>query len=168
MLFRSNHIKIDGKLISKSKNEIIVILSENLKNFRENGLFRKKCIGEILDGKKIKDNIPMEYFYIVFCIYVLFKFNYFHVNELDKFSPIQVSTREEFEKMLVDTLNNQYISIKNLTSFCYRKYFWLDYRLSESLHSEIHTIIYNIFNRLNRSEERRVGKECRSRWSPYH
>ena len=23
-------------------------------------------------------------------------------------------------------------------------------------------------NRLDRSEERRVGKECRSRWSPYH
>src|SRR5688572_29089264 len=23
-------------------------------------------------------------------------------------------------------------------------------------------------DRLNRSEERRVGKECRSRWSPYH
>ena len=23
-------------------------------------------------------------------------------------------------------------------------------------------------NILNRSEERRVGKECRSRWSPYH
>ena len=22
--------------------------------------------------------------------------------------------------------------------------------------------------RLERSEERRVGKECRSRWSPYH
>ena len=25
-----------------------------------------------------------------------------------------------------------------------------------------------IFLSLNRSEERRVGKECRSRWSPYH
>ena len=24
------------------------------------------------------------------------------------------------------------------------------------------------FLRKNRSEERRVGKECRSRWSPYH
>src|SRR5690348_17704490 len=24
------------------------------------------------------------------------------------------------------------------------------------------------FVRLDRSEERRVGKECRSRWSPYH
>ena len=25
-----------------------------------------------------------------------------------------------------------------------------------------------IFGMLRRSEERRVGKECRSRWSPYH
>ena len=24
------------------------------------------------------------------------------------------------------------------------------------------------FNEMKRSEERRVGKECRSRWSPYH
>ena len=24
------------------------------------------------------------------------------------------------------------------------------------------------FDVVNRSEERRVGKECRSRWSPYH
>ena len=24
------------------------------------------------------------------------------------------------------------------------------------------------YDALNRSEERRVGKECRSRWSPYH
>ena len=32
------------------------------------------------------------------------------------------------------------------------------------------TIIDLSFNKLNisRSEERRVGKECRSRWSPYH
>ena len=28
--------------------------------------------------------------------------------------------------------------------------------------------IANIFTRDVRSEERRVGKECRSRWSPYH
>src|SRR5256885_2326259 len=25
-----------------------------------------------------------------------------------------------------------------------------------------------VLDRLDRSEERRVGKECRSRWSPYH
>src|SRR3990167_11550009 len=27
---------------------------------------------------------------------------------------------------------------------------------------------YLIFRSIGRSEERRVGKECRSRWSPYH
>ena len=31
------------------------------------------------------------------------------------------------------------------------------------------SIFMSIFNvHVNRSEERRVGKECRSRWSPYH
>jgi len=29
-----------------------------------------------------------------------------------------------------------------------------------------HGTDYSLFN--ERSEERRVGKECRSRWSPYH
>src|SRR5256885_15729797 len=28
--------------------------------------------------------------------------------------------------------------------------------------------INDLLDRLSRSEERRVGKECRSRWSPYH
>src|SRR2546427_12034448 len=29
-------------------------------------------------------------------------------------------------------------------------------------------VIERLNHALNRSEERRVGKECRSRWSPYH
>ena len=29
-------------------------------------------------------------------------------------------------------------------------------------------LLYMAFMTLRRSEERRVGKECRSRWSPYH
>ena len=29
-------------------------------------------------------------------------------------------------------------------------------------------LIKDHMKRLTRSEERRVGKECRSRWSPYH
>ena len=35
----------------------------------------------------------------------------------------------------------------------------------------VNTFSYRNFSfsfQLNRSEERRVGKECRSRWSPYH
>ena len=28
--------------------------------------------------------------------------------------------------------------------------------------------VKTVLKRISRSEERRVGKECRSRWSPYH
>ena len=32
----------------------------------------------------------------------------------------------------------------------------------------IDPLVFHQLNLLHRSEERRVGKECRSRWSPYH
>ena len=38
--------------------------------------------------------------------------------------------------------------------------------LSEEILNELKEIVYH--KRRSRSEERRVGKECRSRWSPYH
>ena len=34
--------------------------------------------------------------------------------------------------------------------------------------SKMEQIIEEIEDYIDRSEERRVGKECRSRWSPYH
>ena len=41
---------------------------------------------------------------------------------------------------------------------------WLDYRPGMNFDS-----ICQVMNDIGmRSEERRVGKECRSRWSPYH
>src|SRR2546430_10364250 len=33
---------------------------------------------------------------------------------------------------------------------------------------DVRVYILFVAKRFNRSEERRVGKECRSRWSPYH
>src|SRR5256885_2225232 len=39
--------------------------------------------------------------------------------------------------------------------------------LEKAGHPVVRISIKNIYN-LGRSEERRVGKECRSRWSPYH
>ena len=39
----------------------------------------------------------------------------------------------------------------------------MGFRLAEQLLRRDHTV-----HILTRSEERRVGKECRSRWSPYH
>ena len=41
--------------------------------------------------------------------------------------------------------------------------FDLDGTIADTVESIAHAV-----NRVLRSEERRVGKECRSRWSPYH
>ena len=45
-------------------------------------------------------------------------------------------------------------------------------QVNHNIRKHFNTIIYNISRyaeiALSRSEERRVGKECRSRWSPYH
>ena len=46
--------------------------------------------------------------------------------------------------------------------------FELNYKYFDDIPS-VETAIYDILDDLiSRSEERRVGKECRSRWSPYH
>src|SRR5256885_16785491 len=37
-----------------------------------------------------------------------------------------------------------------------------------STHTELHEWLKSFRPNSERSEERRVGKECRSRWSPYH
>ena len=55
--------------------------------------------------------------------------------------------------------------------------FWLDaditnfsisYYLQKISGAEFYAIIDTTNKPKKRSEERRVGKECRSRWSPYH
>ena len=39
----------------------------------------------------------------------------------------------------------------------------------DELRDELGDLLFQVvFNARMRSEERRVGKECRSRWSPYH
>ena len=41
--------------------------------------------------------------------------------------------------------------------------------IDELIYDKVGGFVDNMLNeRLLRSEERRVGKECRSRWSPYH
>src|SRR2546430_3325334 len=47
-------------------------------------------------------------------------------------------------------------------SFVGLGYFWLLWRANEN------AWIFSVIVALMRSGERRVGKECRSRWSPYH
>ena len=38
----------------------------------------------------------------------------------------------------------------------------------DSIHVAVQPLVDGGYVKLCRSEERRVGKECRSRWSPYH
>ena len=44
---------------------------------------------------------------------------------------------------------------------------YIDWEL-ESFHGDDYSIMNGSSQNAYRSEERRVGKECRSRWSPYH
>ena len=56
---------------------------------------------------------------------------------------------------------------KILESLETKKYISVN-ELSEKLKVSVVTIRKDLTLLLLRSEERRVGKECRSRWSPYH
>ena len=49
---------------------------------------------------------------------------------------------------------------KNIKTICFTDH--IDLFPPNTLHE------YSFIKSLLRSEERRVGKECRSRWSPYH
>ena len=53
-----------------------------------------------------------------------------------------------------------------VTSLNTKNYKWANLKNCTKLHCEFHKWIKIIT--FLRSEERRVGKECRSRWSPYH
>ena len=54
----------------------------------------------------------------------------------------------------------------------FEEIFDLEYlNLAKGIANQDKAVILNEINQLeseSRSEERRVGKECRSRWSPYH
>ena len=39
---------------------------------------------------------------------------------------------------------------------------------AENIRKELKALADPKYRKFHRSEERRVGKECRSRWSPYH
>ena len=44
----------------------------------------------------------------------------------------------------------------------------LDTDARTAIPNQVQQIIVVDYHAMQRSEERRVGKECRSRWSPYH
>ena len=67
------------------------------------------------------------------------------INKIDK--PLARLIKKKRERTQINTIRNEKGEITTDTT-------------------EIHRIIRDYYKQ--RSEERRVGKECRSRWSPYH
>ena len=59
----------------------------------------------------------------------------------------------------MNSLADDYVEIKDLKVVS---------ELIDSDFKELQKIATDFTDNLTRSEERRVGKECRSRWSPYH
>ena len=57
---------------------------------------------------------------------------------------------------------------KKVCSFCVDRIDTIDYNDVPRLRKYVFERAKIIPRRITRSEERRVGKECRSRWSPYH
>ena len=85
-------------------------------------------------------------------------------NTLSNSSSFNVSTKDNVSTISIDGLNNTYIVV--------------DYNdgIARVLVCEngfefkgvVSELGFFCFHGQLRSEERRVGKECRSRWSPYH
>src|SRR2546430_10957116 len=78
---------------------------------------------------------------------------------------------EQFENDVakpIENAVNQVAGVKRLLSASYEGFgwTWIEFRINvdqDRVLQEVRDKIAQI-----RSEERRVGKECRSRWSPYH
>ena len=67
------------------------------------------------------------------------------------------SSKKEIKQVVEHWMGKEIVFPSNLTMKIYGKD-TLDYSLLNHKYKILHY----------RSEERRVGKECRSRWSPYH
>ena len=69
---------------------------------------------------------------------------------------------EEFFPVLVE----QYGNVASIVAADWYEDVYREY--STLVNADVNTDQVNARMRWARSEERRVGKECRSRWSPYH
>ena len=69
---------------------------------------------------------------------------------------------------LQNKLRNKFLRIGVKMSGPETIYFSNDTKIGKNVIIEPYVVFGSKVKIGNRSEERRVGKECRSRWSPYH
>ena len=75
-----------------------------------------------------------------------------------------MSPRVLFEQDL-ETLKNKVSEMGEHAEISYDR---MLYGMRENKEDILKTLLDTDHKMVDRSEERRVGKECRSRWSPYH
>ena len=85
--------------------------------------------------------------YIILAIYIAKKYSIFNNYKYKEFAlKLGLDYEDYIEKFFKGLKSNKEIS--DITAFCYSSYFWFDFRLTDSDHSEIHKILYNMFHEL--------------------
>ena len=127
-------------------------------------------------AQKENDKYKLAVFYkFPFHLYKLEGWDVEHINSNTTNPEGDPATRKEW-------LTNIYLSLSAENQEKIKEYFTItNEQKKETIYSEIKSLIPSIndwsqeeknqiwnYTLLDRSEERRVGKECRSRWSPYH
>lgn len=125
----------------------------NLRKFKEVPAFRKKVLELILNKKNdFKRDILPQYIYIVLTLYIAKKYSIFRNYKFKDFElKLNISNEKYLGKFFTGLKSNE--KITNITALCYTQFFWFDYRLSDSVHSEIHVILYDLFNELELPHE---------------
>jgi hypothetical protein len=125
------------------------ILRYNLIYFKKEPKFRHKIIPLLFDkNDDFRRDVSPQYSYILLTLYIAKKYSIFNNYKYKEFvNKIKIG-KDEYNEMFMRGLRSSQ-SIQNITALCYTQYFWFDYRLSKSEQSEIHKIVFNMFNELN-------------------
>ena len=102
-------------------------------------------------------------------------------NQKDSFSSKTITPEEYLSKLPSEEQMKQLERDKEMALYGVGELYWekfKDEKLAKDRLTRLLAIthddklrekaLYQLYKILTRSEERRVGKECRSRWSPYH
>ena len=79
----------------------------------------------------------------------------------------QLKEKEDFQKLILDYLENENGYVRR-DSKAFNAGLAMDIEMLFEFLNKTQSDEIEALRKLTRSEERRVGKECRSRWSPYH
>ena len=167
--------------------ELVVILVILLVLFGAKRLPSFSDVGKGIVSLNKYTKIESEYICLILKICKLHKIKYLKIKELDNFNHLkqysnnQKITNEEDLIKLLKLILREKIWCKLCSRNC-EFHFGYDYYLYCICNKDLYCFFntssttFNIEKYISpyikykttRSEERRVGKECRSRWSPYH